>query len=119
MTENRRKHSRLPVSIKTVIELESPGAQSSAPGRQVTCQTLNISREGLQVKLEQEVPVGAILHIGVKLPSNTETLYLAAEVRWCVELKDDSLPWAAGFKILNSGDSGYDHWVEQITGLES
>ena len=67
----------------------------------------------------EEVPIGAILHIGIKLPNSTETLYLAAEVRWCEQLRDRALPWAAGFKILNSDDSGYDHWVEQITALEN
>ena len=34
----------------------------------ITCKTMNVSRGGLQVILEEELTVGAILQIGVDLP---------------------------------------------------
>ena len=109
MSEQRR-HLRLPVESRTYIELVSPLVGKSGTGRLVTCQTMNVSRGGLQVSLAEEVTVGAILQIGVDL-RDAEPLYLAGEVRWCLRNdQDDEHPWSAGFKLLNAESSDIGRW---------
>ena len=81
--DEKRRHLRLPLESTVFIELVSPGVGSASPGKVAVCKTLDVSRGGLRVSLEQELTIGAILQIGVDLPDYRETLYLAGEVRWC------------------------------------
>ncbi len=119
MQEQRRKHLRLPIESTIFIELLSPRMDQSHSGRLVTCKTLNVSRGGLQVILAEKLTVAAILQIGVDLPTATETLYLAGEVRWCLPSNDEQHPWMAGFQILNASDSDVEQWVALIAAMES
>lgn len=120
MPENR-KHLRLPVTSTTFVELESPALQENCRGTVIKCETLNVSRGGLLVVLDREVPVGAILQIGVDLANEEKTLHLAAEVRWCTRAEESGMRrdgWYAGFQVLHSAGSDVERWVELITGLE-
>tara|TARA_R110000823_G_scaffold119998_6_gene244320 strand:+ start:16517 stop:16876 length:360 start_codon:yes stop_codon:yes gene_type:complete len=118
MSEQRR-HLRLPLESRTFIELVSPQLGTRGTGRLVTCQTLNISRGGLQVALGDAVTVGAILQISVELPTEEQPLYLAGEVRWCrYNDLDAELRWLAGFKLLNAESTDIGRWVELIADME-
>ena len=119
MTDKKRKHLRLPIESTTFIELLSPRLGQNESGTMVTCKTMNVSRGGLQVILEKELTVGAILQIGGDLPDAGNTLYLAGEVRWCLPSQDAHNPWMAGFKLLNANDSDIDRWVAMITAIEN
>ena len=120
MSENRR-HLRLPVASTTFVELESPALRGNSRGTVAKCKTLNVSRGGLLVILDQEVPVGAILQIGVDLSDDEQTLYLAAEVRWCTRAEESGMRrdgWYAGFQVINSEGSDVERWVNLIKGME-
>ncbi len=118
MPEQRRKHLRLPSESMTFIELESPAIGQTETGKLVTCKSLNVSREGLQVVLEEEITVGAFLQIGVDLPGAEDALYLVGEVRWCLPGKDEQDTWMAGFQLLNADKSDIVRWVEFIAAME-
>jgi len=118
MTEQKRKHLRLPVESTVFIELMSPRGGDPEPGRLVTCKSLNVSRGGLQVSLGEQLIVGAILQIGIDLQESADTLYLAGEVRWCLVNKNEHHPWIAGFQILNANDSDIGRWAEYIVEME-
>ena len=96
MPEQERKHLRLPVESMTFIELVSPRMGQTESGRLVTCNSLNVSRGGLQVVLEEEITVGAFLQIGVVLPGTEDTLYFVGEVHWCLPGKDEKDSWGSG-----------------------
>ncbi len=117
MSEQRRKHLRLPLESTTFIELPSPRMGQAESGRMITCKTMNISRGGLQVVLKEELTVGAILQIGVDLPGVEDTLYLAGEVRWCLPSNDAQDPWMAGFQILNADNSDIERWVALVVSM--
>lgn len=105
----------------TFVELESPGIGDSSRGKVLACKTLNVSRGGLLVTLEREVPVGAILQIGVDLPQAGYTLYLAGEVRWCTPAENADVEesgWYAGFQILNAKETDIGRLVELICSME-
>ena len=55
MPEQRRKHLRLPIESTTFIELLSPRLGQTDSGWMVTCKSMNVSRGGLQVILEEEL----------------------------------------------------------------
>jgi Tfp pilus assembly protein PilZ len=119
MSEQRRKHLRLPLESTTFIELQSPRMDQASSRRTITCKTMNVSRGGLQIVLEEELTVGAILRIGVDLTGANDTLYLAGEVRWCLPSKDAQDPWMAGFQVLNADNSDIERWVALIGAMES
>ena len=117
MSENR-KHHRLPVASMTFVELESPDPEATDPGKLVTCKSLNVSQSGLQVVLEEEMTVGALLQLGVELPNAEDPLYLVGEVRWCRPSEDQDNTWLAGFQLMNAVNSDIKHWVELVARLE-
>ena len=85
----------------------------------MTCKSLNVSRGGLQVALDEALTVGAILQIGVDLAGAENTLYLAGEVRWCLPGKTEQKDWIAGFKILNADNSDVERWADMIAEMEA
>ncbi len=117
MSEDKREHLRLPLESKIFIELVSSGMGSQEAAEIATCKTMNVSRRGLQVSMEQEVTIGAILHIGVQMPDQTDPLYLAGEVEWC--RGDDATGWCAGFRLLDANNSDIDDWVSLLTEMDS
>jgi hypothetical protein len=82
MPEETRRYTRFPIENTVFIELVAPEFGSSEPGVIARCKTLDISRDGLRVTLEQQLQVGAILQLGVELPAPAEPLYLVGEVKW-------------------------------------
>ena len=101
------------------IELVSAGIGSADSGKVAVCNTLDVSRGGLRVSLEHELVVGAILQIGVELPDTQDTLYLTAEVRWCLQNQEEENSWSAGFALLNAGESDIDRWIALLAGMEN
>ena len=119
MTEQRRQNARFPAEHTVFIELLSTRAGSSDSGNVAMCKTLDISCDGLQVKLQQELTVGAILQIGVQLPNSDDTFYLAAEVRWCLPQENAPQSWTAGLKLMNAANSDIGSWIALVTEMEN
>ena len=113
-----RKHHRLAIVSTTFVELESPDAGDTNSGKLAACKSLDISRGGLKVLLEEEIPVGALLQLGVELPNAEEPLYLVGEVRWCLPNEEDNGTWVAGFQLMNADNSDIKHWVDLVVQLE-
>ena len=118
MPQEKRQHLRLPVESRIFIELVSPRVGSAESGTVAMCNTLDISRGGLRVSLDQELTVGAILQIGVQLADADDTLYLAGEVRWCRPMQESQQGWSAGFKLMNAVDSNLEKLYENLRDLE-
>lgn len=118
MNEQRRD-LRLPLETRTFIELEAADAHGKESSRLIACFTEGISRGGLHIAIAEEVTQNTILQIGVDIPGAAHTLYLAAEVKWCLPYDDQAMPWRAGFKVLNNGDSDIERWVDLLVSLET
>jgi hypothetical protein len=115
---DNRKHHRLPIVSTTFVELESPELGEADSGKLATCKSLDISRDGLQVLLEEEITVGALLQLGVELPNVSDPLYLVGEVRWCRTNLEMDGTWLAGFQLMNANDSDINHWVDLVVQLD-
>ena len=119
MSEEKRRHLRLPIESRVFIELVSPDLEGEDPGEIAECRTLDVSRGGLRVSLDRELVVGAILQIGVELPDADETLYLAGEVRWCRALPGEEQGWSVGFQLLNAGSPDMASWIGLLSERDS
>lgn len=109
-TNDSRRFVRLPLETRVFIELESPPPGSIGPGKVARCETLEVSKNGLRLRLRESVTVGAILQIGVELPGKEEPFYLVGQARWRMQDKTQAENWIAGFEILNAHGSDVDQW---------
>ena len=115
MTGNeKRRFFRLPIESRVFIELESAAPGTLGPGRIARCDTLDVSKSGLRVRLKEAVVVGAILQIGVELPGKDEPFYLVGQVRWRMQDKENPGAWLAGFEILNAYGSDVEQWTAAL-----
>jgi hypothetical protein len=114
MTDNNRNHPRIRLDSRVFIELTSADLANGEPAEIVSCKLLDVSQSGLQVKLETELPVGAILHIGAELPGTDDTFYMAGEVKWCRPGNDPAADWLVGFQLLNAHDSDIEGWRQLL-----
>lgn len=108
--KSARQFVRLPTESRVFIELESPPPGAIGPGKVARCDTLEVSRGGLRVRLGESVTVGAILQIGVELPGRDEPFYLVAQTRWRKQDEENPGFWIAGFEILHSVGSDIEQW---------
>ena len=118
MREDTRRYTRLPLANTVFIELVASESGSSEPGVIARCKTLDISREGLRVTLEQPLQVGAILQLGMARPAPADPLYLVGEVKWSHPAPGSASDWDAGLALLNADQSDIDDWVGLVTNLE-
>ncbi len=110
MKGDSRKNLRIHLHSRVFIELTSADVVANLPAEIIECKILDVSKDGLRVALEREVPVAAILHIGAELPGTAEAFHLAAEVKWCRQSPEPDSGWSAGFQLLNASDSDIRDW---------
>ena len=108
--KSARQFVRLPTESRVFIELESAPPGAIGPGKVARCDTHEVSRGGLRVRLGESVTVGAILQIGVELPGRDEPFYLVAQARWRKQDEENPGFWIAGFEILHSVGSDIEQW---------
>jgi PilZ domain len=113
----QRSNPRVGLQSRIFIELKSPEADYSEPGEIAQCKTLDVSKNGLKAQLSTPLRPQAILRLGVELPSVTEPLYLAAQVRWCRSDPETENSWVAGLMIMNTSDSDINSWREILQRL--
>ena len=121
MPEDMRQQTRYTVSSTVFIELAAPEFGSKDPGKIARCKTVDISRLGLRINLDQELAVNAILQLAVELPARAGTLFLAGEVRWCRPIPGTNRQpeWSAGLNLLNADASDIDSWGVLLDAMES
>ncbi len=118
MTDEQRKYLRLSLENTVFLELRSSGTGTGESAELVRCKTLDISRRGLRLELDQSLTIGAILQIGVELSADHDTLYLAGEVKWCLPAANADNRWTAGFELLDASDTDVDQWYDLVAKLE-
>jgi len=110
MSNENRRHQRLPFEGTIFIELVSSGLEKDQPSEVALCKTIDISDSGLLVWVNRELTVGAVLQIGVELSEQENTLYLTGEVMRCRRDTYNQGRWQVGFELLNATDSDIDAW---------
>lgn len=119
MRHENRQWLRLPLSTRTFIELESESIGSDHAAHMVTCNTVEVSRGGLRVAVEEALEQESILQIGIEAPGDNTTLYLTGEVVWCSPCDETPSQYNVGFRLLNNSDSDIKRWYSLLAGLDS
>lgn len=108
--QNHRIETRL--DLEATIFIEVLASESELAGEVILCNSLDLSANGLQVVVDNEIDKGSICRICIDL-KDSDPIFLVGEVMW--ERPDDD-PDAVrlGFLLFESDDSDIRRWKELV-----
>lgn len=109
--DERRTETRLTDRATVFVERLAAEYDNSRPASIVICRSIDISANGIQVRMDQPVPVGAILRLCAQFHDNRQSLYLVGEVKW---LREDRGQYCIGFNLFESEQTDILAWKELI-----
>lgn len=109
--DERRTETRLDDRATIFIERLAAEYDQSRPASIVICRSVDISANGLQVRMDQPVPIGAILRLCAQFTDNRRSLYLVGEVKW---LREERGSYCIGFNLFESDQTDIIAWKELI-----
>lgn len=102
----RRRDYRVMREVSVFLETYSPSPDENPIGQISLCCSLDISLTGLRIKLDEQLPLHAILQMGIQF-ADKRHFHLVGEVRWLKRL-DNGVE--VGFEILESEQTDYLAW---------
>lgn len=109
--DERRSEARFDDRATIFVERLAAEYDQSRPASIVICRSVDISANGLQVRMDQPVPVGAILRLCAQFTDNRKSLYLVGEVKW---LREERGSWSIGFNLFESEQTDIMAWKQLI-----
>ncbi len=105
-----RIETRLELEETVFIEVLSAASESQASV--VMCNSLDLSANGIQVVVDQDIALGSILRLCIDMPEQ-EPIFLVGEVKW---KRADTATGGIrlGFLLFESDDSDIAEWKQWI-----
>lgn len=107
--DERRTETRLHDRATIFVERLAAEYDNSRPANIVICRSVDISTNGLQVRMDEPVPVGSILRLCAQFHDNRQSLYLVGEVKW---LREERGQFCIGFSLFESEQTDIMAWKE-------
>jgi hypothetical protein len=119
-SRNKRASDRLNERGTIFIEMLSSADPTTAPSRIVICNSRDISANGLCVRIDDEIAVGALLRLGVELKEIDHTLYLVGQVMHCTPIASNKASghFEVGFDLIESSGTDIQDWRALIHELQ-
>lgn len=111
-TDMRQEH-RLGVQETVFIEVNSKAQSDDGKASIVISHSIDISANGLQVIVDEELATGNIYQVCVQVANPERRVHLIAEVKWCLCIEDDS-GFLIGLSLFESDDTDIQQWKEMI-----
>ena len=112
-SEHRRSEARL--EIEATIFIEVIAGHESTDGDVIMCNSLDLSANGLQVVVDEDIEPESIFRLCVDLPDE-EPIFLVGEVKWR-RPDPDSDAYRIGFLLFESEDSDILRWKTTVARL--
>lgn len=112
--DNKRSETRLDEKVTIFVEVCSDSIDNATPSNVIICKSLDISANGIQVQMDEQVPVGSILRLFAELPDSQKALHLIGEVKWIVEEKDQC---NIGFELYDAENTDIIGWKSVIAAM--
>ncbi len=109
--DNLRTEPRLPHNEVIFVEIKTPGAMENDDLRPSVraSETVDISANGIQVRVHEPLRVGAIIQICIIRENTGDRYELVAEVRWQKRLPG-SVGYLVGLALLESDGTSIVEW---------
>lgn len=108
---DRRSEMRLDEQATVFVECLAADPDSTEPGSIVLCQAKDVSASGLQVFMDQPVPIGSILRLCTHFREGADDLFLVGEVRW---LRQEVEGYWIGFQLYDSDQTDIVSWKHAL-----
>ncbi|HEY3699084.1 MAG TPA: PilZ domain-containing protein [Spongiibacteraceae bacterium] len=109
----RRSEQRLDEGVTIFVERYAAEFDNSQPASIIVCKSIDISANGLQVRMDESIPLGTILRLCAQFSSGRQSLYVVAEVKWQRQENDS---YCIGFALFESEQTDIIAWKELIAG---
>ncbi|AZZ91777.1 PilZ domain-containing protein [Hahella sp. KA22] len=120
LDDNQRTEPRLPHNEVIYVEIMTPGAVESDdlnPAVRAT-ETVDISANGLQVRIPEALRVGAILQICILREKTGDKFHLTAEVKWRKRLPG-TYGYMTGLAFFESEETSIAEWKLAVSAMFS
>jgi hypothetical protein len=111
--QERRSEQRLTETVTILLERYAADFDNSRPASIVICRSLDISANGLQVRVDEPIPLGTILRLCAQFSSGRQSLYVVGEVKW---LREENGAYSIGFALFESEGTDIVAWKQAIAG---
>jgi hypothetical protein len=118
MNPDQRYNTRLPRACTVSVELVSVGHDGSGSARWVECETRDLSRTGVSLRLPRELTPGAIHHLTVAYFADEPPLQLTGEVCWCRPSLGEPGSWDSGLALFNCSGTDVVAWEQLLAVLD-
>lgn len=117
MTTSRENDHRLEARLETeqTIFIEVVASSNRAPGDVVMCNSLDVSANGLQVIVDEELAPSSIFRLCID-PKDQDPLFLVGEVKWA-RPDPDGGGYRLGFLLFESDDTDIQRWKEMVADM--
>jgi hypothetical protein len=107
----RRSEHRLDEHVTIFVERYAAEFDNSRAASIMICDSVDISANGVQVRMDQPLAVGTILRLCAQFSGGRESLYLVGEVKW---LREENGQYCIGFALFESEQTDIVAWKELI-----
>jgi hypothetical protein len=107
----RRSEHRLDEHVTIFVERYAAEFDNSRAASIMICDSVDISANGVQVRMDQPLPIGTILRLCAQFSGGRESLYLVGEVKW---LREEAGQHCIGFELFESEQTDIVVWKELI-----
>jgi|TARA_B110000240_G_C13238383_1_gene342075 hypothetical protein len=105
-----REETRL--ELEATIFIEIIASDSSSPGSITMCNSLDLSANGLQVVVDDDISMGSIFRLCIDL-READPIFLVAEVKW-KRPDPETEGFRIGFLLFESDDTDIQRWKELV-----
>jgi hypothetical protein len=110
---DRRSEERLDEHVTIFVERYATDFDNSRPASIMICDSVDISANGVQVRMDQPLPLGTILRLCAQFSGGRASLYLVGEVKW---QRQEEAQYCIGFALFESEETDIIAWKELIAG---
>jgi hypothetical protein len=110
---DRRSEQRLTETVTVLLERHAADFDNSRPASILICRSLDISANGLQLRVDEPIPVGTILRLCAQFSSGRQSLCVVGEVKW---MREENGAYSVGFALFESEGTDIVEWKHAIAG---
>ena len=114
MADGQDHRSELRLALRIPVFVELPESDDDGPGAPLLlCRVVDFSANGVQIRLDRALPLGAILRLSAQVPEHCTPLTVVGEVRW-VRCEADSC--LVGFSLYEADQTDIEQWKSLVAG---
>lgn len=117
MTTSRGHEHRVEtrLDLEATIFIEVLASDRHSGGEVIMCNSLDLSANGLQVVVDEDIPAGSILRLCVDL-KDADPIFLVGEVKW-KRPDAEADAFRLGFLLFEADDSDIQQWKALVAKL--